>query len=59
MADGRTFIAGEAFTVADITLLCCVDFMRVLKVKLDADQHPNLVRWYDHVSARESVAASK
>jgi glutathione S-transferase len=53
---GRAFIAGDAYSVADITALCAVDFMRVLKLAL-TDEHPNLRRWHGEVSCRPSAGA--
>lgn len=53
--EGRRYIAGERFSVADITALCAVDFMRVIRLSLD--KYPNLKRWHDEVSARPSAAA--
>ncbi len=50
------FVAGDRFTVADITLLCTVDFNKVNNLRL-TDAHPNLRRWYDDVSARPSAQA--
>lgn len=50
------FIAGDNFTVADITALCTVDFAKVIKLDIGADQS-NLQRWYDAVSARPSARA--
>jgi len=52
----RPFIAGDAFTVADITALCAIDFMRVLKLSLD-EKHPYLSRWHAEVSSRASARA--
>lgn len=50
------YVAGEQFSVADITLLCAIDFARVVKIKL-GEEHTNLKRWYDAVSARPSAKA--
>ena len=52
----RRFIAGERYTVADITALCTVDFMRVIRMSI-ADRHAGLRRWHDEVSARPSAVA--
>ncbi len=52
----RAFIAGDAYSVADITALCAIDFMRVLKLA-PGDEHPNLRRWHGEVSARPSARA--
>ena len=51
-----TYVAGEKFTIADITLLAAVDFARVVKLRI-TDEHPNLQRWHELVSARESASA--
>jgi glutathione S-transferase len=52
----RAFIAGDAYSVADITALCAIDFMRVLKLAL-GDEHAHLRRWHAQVSARPSAGA--
>jgi glutathione S-transferase len=52
----RRFIAGDEFTVADITALVAVDFMRVSRLSISLDQL-NVQRWYAAVSARPSAAA--
>ena len=53
---GREFIAGERFTVADITALCGVDFGKVSKITIQPEQK-NLARWHAAVSARPSAKA--
>ena len=50
------FIAGDAFSIADITALCAIDFARVVKMRLD-DNHPNVQRWHASVSQRPSAKA--
>ncbi len=50
------YVAGERFTIADITALCAVDFARVIKLRIGEDQ-THLKRWYDSVSARPSAKA--
>jgi glutathione S-transferase len=52
----RPFIAGDVFTVADITGLVSVDFMKPAKLALP-DELKNLKRWHADVSARPSAAA--
>jgi len=52
----RPFIAGDRYTIADITALCAIDFGRVSKIKIAPDQK-NLMRWYDTVSSRPSAKA--
>ena len=53
----RPFMAGDRFTVADITALCAIDFGKVSNVRLDAEKHPNLVAWHKRVSERPSAKA--
>ena len=50
------FIAGEKFTIADITALCALDFARVVGIKLK-DEQVNVNRWYASVSSRPSAKA--
>jgi glutathione S-transferase len=52
----RPFVAGERYTVADITALCAVDFMKPARVPMPEDV-PNLKRWHAEVSARPSARA--
>ena len=54
--DSRPYIAGGDFTVADITALTAVDFMKVSKLAVP-DELVNLRRWHKEVSARPSAAA--
>lgn len=53
---GRPFMAGDAYSVADITALCTIDFMRVARVSLK-ETHVNLKRWHGDVAARASARA--
>jgi glutathione S-transferase len=50
------FVAGEHFTIADISALCGIDFARVIKKRV-GDDRPNLQRWHETVSARPSAKA--
>ena len=52
----RKFIAGDHFTIADITAMIAVDFGRVSKIAIQPDQK-NLARWHAEVSARPSAKA--
>jgi glutathione S-transferase len=52
----RKFIAGDRFTIADITAMIAVDFGRVSKIAIQPDQK-NLARWHAEVSARPSAKA--
>ncbi len=49
------YIAGDEFSVADITALCAIDFAKVIKRRIDEEKHPHLARWYELVSARPSA----
>lgn len=51
------YVAGDSFSVADITALCAIDFAKVIKRRIDEEKHPHLARWYKLVSARESAQA--
>ncbi|MBU2582528.1 MAG: glutathione S-transferase [Alphaproteobacteria bacterium] len=50
------FVAGEAFTVADITALVAVDFMVAARIERP-DSFEGLARWYADVAARPSASA--
>ncbi len=52
----NTYIAGEDFSIADITALCAIDFARVVDIRL-SDKHTNIRRWYDLVNQRPSAKA--
>lgn len=50
------FVAGDTFSMADISALVLVDFARWIKLDLP-DDATHLARWYGEVSARPSAAA--
>ena len=50
----RPYLAGDRFTVADITGYVALDFGRVANVRV-GDDHPNLKRWYEEIGARPSA----
>jgi glutathione S-transferase len=52
------YVAGDRFTVADITTLCSIDFAKVNKLDIPEDC-PSVSRWYEDVSNRPTAAASK
>ena len=53
---GRDYVAGDAFTVADIDALVMVDFgCRVTRAERDAHEH--LSGWYERVCSRPAIRA--
>jgi glutathione S-transferase len=52
----RQFIAADHYTVADITGLVALDFMKPAKLSID-DSLANVRRWHAELSARPSAAA--
>ncbi len=50
------FIAGDRYTIADITALCGIDFGRVTGIRIE-DGQKNLTRWHEAVSSRPSAKA--
>ncbi|MBI4275939.1 MAG: glutathione S-transferase [Rhizobiales bacterium] len=53
---GRRFIAGDDYSVADITGLVSVDFMKPAKLTMPPDLS-NVARWHTEVSGRPSALA--
>ena len=51
----REYIAGDAYSAADITALTGIDFMRIIKMNIG--ERPSLQAWHDRVSSRSSAAA--
>ncbi len=52
----REFIAGERYTIADITAMISIDFMKPARIKVP-ENCENLLRWYKLVSSRPSARA--
>jgi glutathione S-transferase len=52
----RSHVAGDRFTVADITAFVTVDFMKPAKIELPPEL-ANIRRWHASVAARPSAAA--
>lgn len=50
------FIAGEKFSIADITLLIAVDFLKPAKISMP-EELTNLRRWHEAISSRPSAKA--
>lgn len=53
---GREFIAGDEYSIADITGMIAVDFMKPARIAMPEDL-ANVVRWHRAVAARPSAAA--
>jgi glutathione S-transferase len=52
----REYVAGERYTIADITTMIAVDFAGWIKLTIP-DDCPHLRRWHQAVSARPSARA--
>ena len=50
------YLVGDYFSIADITLLCTIDFARVVKIRVD-EKYTHILDWYERVSSRESAKA--
>ncbi len=55
---GRAYVAGQRFTVADITAVVAVDFMKPAKIVMP-EELAHLRRWHGEISARPSVATER
>ncbi len=53
----RDCIAGDRFTLADITAICAFGIGRVAKIRIP-EELKNLTEWNDRMSARDSVIAT-
>ncbi|MDX2237035.1 MAG: glutathione S-transferase family protein [Hyphomonadaceae bacterium] len=53
----REWIAGDRFTIADITAACGIDFAKMAKWRPD-DTLPNLKRWRDAIAQRPAGQAA-
>jgi glutathione S-transferase len=54
----RDFVAGERFTVADITAFCALEFARgLMKFRPGEEGYVNLQRWRDRIAQRPSAQA--
>lgn len=51
------WVAGERFTIADITAFCAIEFSRVMKFKPGDAGYVNIQRWRDELAARPSAVA--
>ena len=52
----RDFVAGERFTIADITAFCALEFARgLMKFRPGEEGYVNLQRWRDRIAQRPSA----
>jgi glutathione S-transferase len=56
LSDGREFLAGDSFSMADIVLLCGVDFAKFVRMEMPSGAK-HLRAWHDRVSARPTARA--
>lgn len=54
--EGKAFVTGDEFTLADITAFIATDFAARLKIPI-AESQENLRRWFGSISQRPSTAA--
>lgn len=52
----HAFLAGDSYSIADITALCAMDFMRAARIQRP-ETLKNVTRWYGDVSSRPSAKA--
>jgi glutathione S-transferase len=52
----REFVAGDVYSIADITGLIAIDFMKPARIKVP-DECLNVLRWYGAISNRPSAGA--
>lgn len=52
----RPWLAGDTFSIADITAVCALDFGKVSQIRI-GDDTPHLKRWYDAIKARPCYRA--
>lgn len=50
------FVAGDTFSIADITAFCVIDFAKWVQIRA-GEEHSNLNRWFAQVKARPSSSA--
>jgi glutathione S-transferase len=54
--DEADYLAGDVFTMVDITAVCAVDFAGWCDIRIPPD-HARTLDWYARVSARPSASA--
>ena len=54
--EGKQFIAGDNYSIADITAMVVIDFAKFNNISIQPEQK-NLARWHQAVSSRPSATA--
>jgi len=54
--EGKNFLAGDKYSIADITAMIVIDFAKFNNISIQPEQ-TNLARWYQAVSSRPSATA--
>ena len=57
LMEGKTFIVGDRFTIADMILFSALDFGAGMNQTVDPSLK-NVTAWFERVAARPSAAAS-
>ena len=52
----REFVAGDAYSIADITGLVALDFMKPARIAMP-EELTNVLRWHQAITSRPSAAA--
>lgn len=50
------YLAGDRFSVADITALCTLEFARAVHLRVD-DEYPSILRWHERMKQRPSYGS--
>ncbi len=53
----QPWMAGDRFTIADITAFCAIEFARLMKFQPGREGMPSLQAWRDRVAERPSASA--
>ena len=56
-SERQPWIAGERFTIADITAFCAIEFAKLMKFAPGREGMPALQAWRDRVADRPSARA--
>ncbi|MCB1646381.1 MAG: glutathione S-transferase family protein [Pseudomonadales bacterium] len=56
LMEGKTFVCGDRFTLADVLLYCFLEFGAQVGQPLN-ESNANIKAWYDRVAARPSASA--